>query len=76
LVSHNNLSTFVNIFATTICFYTSGVIDSSKASSYIYLVLIFAVILGIIFLGESIEFNSILAGITTVFALYLINKKV
>jgi len=70
------LAIFANVFATTIYFYASGVIGSSQASSYIYLVPIFAVILGIVFLGESIEFNSVLGGITTVFALYLINKKV
>jgi len=70
------LSIFANVFATSIYFYASGVIGSSQASSYIYLVPIFAVILGMVFLGESIEFNSILGGITTIFALYLINKKV
>jgi len=69
------LSAFANVFASTIYFYASGVIGSSKASSYIYLVPVFAVILGVVLLDESVASNSIVGGIITIAALYLINKK-
>lgn len=69
------LAFFANVFASTIYFYASGVIGSSNASSYIYLVPVFAVVLGFLFLGEVIEINSIIGGFITILALYLINKK-
>jgi len=69
------LAFFANVFASTIYFYASGVIGSSNASSYIYLVPVFAVVLGFLFLGEVIEVNSMIGGFITIFALYLINKK-
>lgn len=69
------LSIFANVFASTIYYYASGVIGSHKASSFIYLVPIFAVILGISFLDEKIEWTYIVGGLITFTAVYLINKR-
>lgn len=69
------LSIFANVFASTMYYYASGIIGSQKASSFIYLVPIFAVILGILFLDERLEWTYVVGGLITFLAVFLINKR-
>lgn len=67
------LSIFATTFATTIYFYASGRIGSQRASSFIFLVPASAVFISWVTLGEKVRISTIIGGIITVFAVYLIN---
>lgn len=62
-------------FATTMYFKGVAILGPAKASSYLFLVPLFAIISSNIILDESIESTTIFGGILAIFALMMINKK-
>ncbi len=69
------LSIVVMSFANTMYFFASSKIGAVKASSYIFIVPLTAIIFSKLILNEQILFTTILGGILSVVAVYLINKK-
>ena len=63
------------IFSTTIFWYATQKIGAHKASSYIYLVPFFAVIIAVIILSEPIILNNLIGGLLAMTGVYLLNKK-
>ncbi|MDF1880296.1 DMT family transporter [Sulfurimonas sp. MAG313] len=68
------LGVFAQAIATTIYFIASGKLGSSKASSYMLLVPIFALIISYSILDEPMQFHIVIGGIISLFSVYLINK--
>ncbi len=62
-------------FGTTIFFLATMRIGSEKSSSFMYLVPTSAIGLSIVLLGESLASSTILGGMLTISAVYLINQK-
>ena len=60
--------------ATTIFFIASGKLGSAKASSFMFLVPPFALLIGYIILGEDIKLNILLGGLISIVSIYFINK--
>lgn len=69
------LGIFAQTIATTIYFIASGKIGSSAASSYMFLVPLFALLISYLVLDESLKIHIILGGCISLFSVYLINKK-
>tara|TARA_B100001989_G_scaffold193837_1_gene142621 strand:- start:259 stop:693 length:435 start_codon:yes stop_codon:yes gene_type:complete len=69
------LSIVVMSFANTMYFFASSKIGAIKASSYIFVVPLTAIIFSKIILNEQILFTTILGGMLSISAIYLINKK-
>lgn len=69
------LSAISSAFATTAYFYASSRLGSYRASSFVFLVPLSAVILSWIFLGETPKITTIAGGLIAVTATYLINSK-
>lgn len=69
------LSIVVMSFANTMYFFASSKIGAVKASSFIFIVPLTAIVFSKIILSEKILFTTILGGILSVVAVYLINKK-
>jgi len=69
------LGVFGQTLATTIYYIASGKLGSSKTSTYMYLVPIFALVMSYILLGEKIELHIVGGGAISLIALYLIQKK-
>ncbi len=69
------LSLIGTTFATTAYFYSTRKLGTSKASSFIFLVPINAVILSFIFLKEIPRWTTVIGGASAIFAVFLINKK-
>ena len=69
------LSIIVMSFANTMYFFASSKIGAIKASSYIFVVPLTAIIFSKIILNEQILSTTILGGILSISAIYLINKK-
>ena len=69
------LSIVVMSFANTMYFFASSKIGAVKASSFIFIVPLTAIVFSKIILSEGILFTTILGGILSVVAVYLINKK-
>lgn len=61
--------------ATTIFFIASGKLGSSKASSFMFLVPLFALIVSYFVLDETVETNVVIGGLISLIAVYFINKK-
>lgn len=61
--------------ATTIYYIASGELGSSKTSTYMFLVPLFALVMSYILLQEPIELHVVIGGAISLFALYLIHKK-
>jgi drug/metabolite transporter (DMT)-like permease len=68
------LAIFGQTIATTIYFIASGKLGSSQASSYMFLVPIFALLTSFILLGERAEWHIVVGGGITLLGLYLINR--
>jgi len=68
------LAVFGQTIATTIYFIASGKLGSAQASSYMFLVPIFALLTSTLLLGEVVEVHILLGGSTTLVGLYLINR--
>ena len=69
------LSIVVMSFANTMYFFASSKIGAVKASSFIFVVPLTAIIFSKIILNEQVLYTTILGGILSVVAVYLINKK-
>jgi len=69
------LGVFGQTIATTIYFVASGKLGSSYASSFMFLVPLFALAISYIILGESLQIHIIVGGCISLFSVYLINKK-
>ena len=69
------LSIIVMSFANTMYFFASSKIGAIKASSYIFVVPLTAIIFSKIILNEQILSTTILGGMLSISAIYLINKK-
>lgn len=67
------LSIISSTIATTIYFYSTTKVDSFRASTYAFIVPSSSLILSVIFLGERPQMETILGGIISIFATYLIN---
>jgi drug/metabolite transporter (DMT)-like permease len=68
------LAIFGQTIATTIYFIASGKLGSSHASSYMFLVPLFALVTSYFLLGESVELHILIGGAVTLFGVYLINR--
>jgi drug/metabolite transporter (DMT)-like permease len=69
------LSLFATTFATTVYFYSARRLGSHKASSYIFMVPVSAVLIAWVCLGEVPLVSVIVGGVVTISAVYLINAK-
>ena len=69
------LSIVVMSFANTMYFFASSKIGAVKASSFIFVVPLTAIIFSKIILNEQVLYTTILGGVLSVVAVYLINKK-
>ena len=69
------LSIVVMSFANTMYFFASSKIGAVKASSYIFVVPLTAIIFSKIILNEQVIYTTVLGGVLSVIAVYLINKK-
>ena len=69
------LSIGAQVFGTTVYFIATTKLGPSKASSFIFIVPITAPIFSMIFIGEKLEISTIIGGIMTMTAVYLINKE-
>jgi len=67
------LAIFGQTVATTIYFIASGKLGSAEASSYMFLVPIFALLTSYLILDEKVELHILIGGAITIFGLYLIN---
>ena len=68
------LSIFGQTIATTIYFIASGKLGSAQASSYMFLVPIFALVTSFLLLQEKVEMHIMIGGAITISGLYLINR--
>ena len=69
------LSIVVMSFANTMYFFASSKIGAVKASSYIFVVPLTAIIFSKIILNEQVLYTTVLGGVLSVVAVYLINRK-
>ncbi len=67
------LAIFGQTIATTIFFVASGKLGSAHASSFMFLVPLFALLTSYILLGEHVETHILIGGTITILGLYLIN---
>ena len=68
------LSTFGTVFSTTAFFYYAKVKGPKAASSFIFIVPTFAMLIAMIFLREPLVWTTIAGGITALLSVYIINK--
>jgi drug/metabolite transporter (DMT)-like permease len=68
------LAIFGQTVATTIYFIASGKLGSAQASSYMFLVPLFALLTSYILLGEHVELHILIGGTVTLLGVYLINR--
>jgi len=68
------LAIFGQTVATTIYFIASGKLGSAHASTYMFLVPLFALLTSYLLLGEPIKMHILIGGALTLFGVYLINR--
>lgn len=68
------LAVFGQTVATTIYFIASGRLGSSHASSFMFLVPVFALVTSYFILGERVELHIVVGGAVTLFGVFLINR--
>jgi len=68
------LSIIGTAFSTTAYFFSTKKLGASKGSSFIFLVPVFAMVLSYIFLKEEPQIPTIIGGVITVFAVWIIQK--
>ncbi len=69
------IGVFAQSVATTIFFVASGRLGSSRASSFMFLVPLFALLISYLVLDETIQMHIVLGGTVSLVAVYFINKK-
>jgi len=62
-------------FGTTVYFLATSTLGSQKASSFIFLVPLNALVMSYIFLGEKITLSTVVGGLSAITAVYLINHR-
>ncbi len=70
------LGVFAQTLATTTFFVASGRLGSSKASSFMFLVPLFALVISYLLLDEAIQMHIVLGGTISLIAVYFINQKI
>tara|TARA_B100001769_G_C21777112_1_gene424329 strand:- start:12 stop:617 length:606 start_codon:yes stop_codon:yes gene_type:complete len=70
-----SLSIVVMSFANTMYFFASSKIGAVKASSFIFIVPLTAIIFSKILLDEPVRLTTLIGGFLSIIAIYLINKK-
>ena len=70
------LGVFAQAVATTIFFMASGKLGSTKTSSFMFIVPVFALFSASIVLGEPIELHIVIGGLVSILAVYFVNKKI
>jgi len=68
------VSVLAMAFATTTYFKGAVILGPKKVSSFIFTVPVTAILFAMVFLGESLEWSTILGGVLAGFAVYLINQ--
>lgn len=69
------LGVFAQTVATTTFFVASGRLGSSRASSFMFLVPVFALVISYLLLDEAIQMHVVLGGTISLIAVYFINKR-
>ncbi len=69
------LGIFGQSVATTIFFIASGRLGSAKASSFMFLVPLFAVLISFLVLDEKLQTHILVGGLVSLVAVYFINKR-
>jgi len=70
------LAVFATTFRTSVYFLCATKLGSDKASSFVFLVPVSALIFSMVFLGEKVAWSTFVGGGIALCAVYLINKKV
>ena len=68
------LSVGAMVFGTTVYFFGTTRLGPEKASAFIFIVPVTALFFSVLLLGERLEITTIIGGIMTMLAVYLINK--
>ena len=68
------LSTGAMVFGTTVYFFGTARLGPEKASAFIFTVPVTALFFSVLLIGERLEMTTLLGGIMTMTAVYLINK--
>lgn len=69
------LSLIATTFATTAYFLSTKKLGASKGSTFIFLVPVFAMLFSWLILGEQPQWNTVVGGAMTIFAIFTIHKK-
>ncbi len=69
------LSLVTSAFASTIYFYAVRHIGSAQASSFIFIVPVSAILLSVLFLDEHLTSSTLLGGLLSLIAVYMINSR-
>lgn len=69
------LSFFAMAFSATIYFYASNRLGSHRASNFVFLVPVFAVLFSFVFLHEVPKWNTLLGGGLAMIAVYILNRE-
>ena len=68
------LSVGAMVFGTTVYFFGTTQLGPKKASAFIFMVPVTALFFSVLLIGERLEITTIIGGIMTMIAVYLINK--
>ena len=68
------LSVGAMVFGTTVYFFGTTQLGPEKASAFIFMVPVSALFFSVLLIGERLEITTIIGGIMTMIAVYLINK--
>ena len=61
--------------ATTFYFYGTSKLGPEKTSSFIYIVPFAAALSSLFFIGETLQWNTIVGGLLAILSVYIINRK-
>ncbi|MCD8568043.1 MAG: DMT family transporter, partial [Geovibrio sp.] len=69
------LAVFATTFGSSVYFICASKLGSDKASSFVFLVPVSALLFSMLFLGEKVAWSTFTGGAIALCAVYLINKK-
>jgi drug/metabolite transporter (DMT)-like permease len=69
------ISVCATTFGSSVYFICAGKLGSDKAGAFVFLVPVFALLFSVIFLGERVQWSTIVGGAIALMAVYLINIK-
>lgn len=67
------ISVFATTFGSSVYFICAGKLGSDKAGAFVFLVPVFALLFSVVFLGEKVQWSTLLGGAIAILAVYLIN---